>query len=280
MRTAQTAPTRPVWDELIADLPVGVVLMDAHGDVLAGNRLAADLLGLGSDELLSGHRPLGWSVRDDSGAPLPNRREIVSQVLRTGSVLTLPVAVVRAGLPHVQLWTECHPLEVRGESRVVAFLQPVHTDVPHSRGLVDPVTGLPGRALLHDRLDQALTRARTHGTVVTLVLVDVHHLAGVNAQHGFHRGDELLTVIGGRLREGLRADYTVARYGGDEFAVIAEHPCGSGEAVAERVRELAGRAVRIAHTRVRPGVRVCWVTSDGAAPMHSVIANVEERLRG
>ncbi|HWO61923.1 MAG TPA: GGDEF domain-containing protein [Umezawaea sp.] len=280
MRTAQTALTRPVWDELIAELPVGVVLMDAHGDVLAGNRLAADLLGLRPEELLSGHRPLGWSVRDDSGAPLPNRREIASQALRTGSVLTLPVAVVRAGLPHVQLWAECHPLEVRGEPRVVAFLQPVHTDVPHSRGLVDPLTGLPGRALLHDRLDQALARARTHGTVVTLVLVDVHQLAGVNAQHGFHRGDELLTVIGGRLREGLREDYTVARYGGDEFAVIAEHPCGSGEAVAERVRELADRAVRIAHTRVRPGVRVCWVTSDGAAPMHSVIANVEERLRG
>ncbi len=280
MRTVQTALTRPVWDELIAELPVGVVLMDAHGDVLAGNRIAADMLGLRSEELLSGRRPLGWSVRDDSGAPLPNRGEIADQVLRTGAVLTVPVVVVRAGLPHLQVWVECHPLEVRGEPRVVVFLQPVHTDVPRSRGLVDPLTGLPGRALLHDRLDQALARARTHGTVVTLVLVDVHHLAGVNAEHGFHRGDELLTVIGGRLREGLREDYTVARYGGDEFAVIAEHSCGSGEAVAERVRELAGRAVRVAHTRIRPGVRVCWVTSDGAAPMHSVIAHVEERLRG
>ncbi|MFD9734796.1 diguanylate cyclase domain-containing protein [Umezawaea sp. NPDC059074] len=279
MRTVQTVPTRPVWDELIAELPVGVVLMDAAGTVLAGNRLAADLVGLRQEELLSGDRPEGWSARDDSGAPLPSRAEIADQVFRTGSVLTLPVVVVRTGAPHVQIWVECHPLLVRGEQRLVAFLQPVHTDVPHSRGLVDPLTGLPGRALLHDRLDQALARARTHGTVVTLVLVDVHRLAAVNAEHGFQRGDELLTVVGGRLREGLREDYTVARYGGDEFAVIAEHSCGNGEAVAERVRELAGRAVRIAGTRVRPGVRVCWVTSDGAAPMHSVIAHVEERLR-
>ena len=61
--------------------------------------------------------------------------------------------------------------------------------------------------------------------------------------------------------------------------MVAEHPDGTGEAIAERVRELAGRAVRIAGARVRPGVRVCWVTSDGEAPVHSVIAHVEELLR-
>ncbi|MEO6086987.1 MAG: sensor domain-containing diguanylate cyclase [Umezawaea sp.] len=280
MRTVQTATDRPVWDELIAELPVGVVLLDARGDVLAANRLADGLLGLRASELLSGERPGGWSALDDSGAPLPSRRELVEQVLRAGAALTLPVVVVRDGLPPVQVWVECHPLEVRGALRVVVFLQPVESDVPHSRGLVDPLTGLPGRALLHDRLDQALARARTHGTVVTLVLVDVHRLAAVNAEHGFQRGDELLTVLGGRLREGLREDYTVARYRGDEFAVVAEHSCGTGEAVAERVRELAGRAVRVGGVRVRPGVRVCWVTSDGGTPLHSVIGNVEERLRG
>lgn len=280
MRTVQTALTRPVWDDLVAELPVGVVLMDARGDVLAANPLATGLLGLRPSELMSGERPDGWSARDDSGAPLPSFGELAEQVSRTGAALTLPVVVVRAGAPHVQIWAECHPVEVRGALRVVVFLQPVESDVPHSRGLVDPLTGLPGRALLHDRLDQALARARTHGTVVTLVLVDVHRLAAVNAEHGFQRGDELLTVVGGRLREGLREDYTVARYGGDEFAVIAEHSCGSGEAVAERVRELAGRAVRIGGVRVRPGVRVCWVTSDGGTPVHSVIGNVEERLRG
>lgn len=280
MRTVQTALTRPVWDELIAELPVGVVLLDARGDVLAANRLAGGLLGLEQSELLSGDRPAGWSVRDDSGAPLPSCGQLAAQVLRTGAALTLPVVVVRNGLPPVQVWAECHPLEVRGALRVVVFLQPVESDVPHSRGLVDPLTGLPGRALLHDRLDQALARARTHGTVVSLVLADVRQLAAVNAEHGFEGGDELLVVVGGRLREGLREDYTVARYGGDEFAVVAEHGCGNGEALAERVRELAGRAVRVGGVRIRPGVRVCWVTSDGGTPMHSVIGNVEERLRG
>ncbi|WP_433266791.1 GGDEF domain-containing protein [Actinosynnema sp. CS-041913] len=269
MSTVQTTTSRAVWDELVSELPVGMLLQDETGTVLAGNRLAATLMDVPSSALPGLRQPQAW---DASGAPLPSCAELASQVLRTGSSLTIPMV-----LPHAQVWAEYHPLELRGQ--VLVVLRPVQSDVPHSARLLDGLTGLPGRALLLDRLDQALIRARTHGTLASLVLVDVHRLAAVNRKHGFERGDELLAVIAGRLREGLRDDYTVARYGGDEFAVVAEHPNGSGEAVAARVRELAGRAVRIGGARVQPGVRVCWVTSDGDAPVHSVLAHVEERLR-
>ncbi|XVS64438.1 diguanylate cyclase domain-containing protein [Actinosynnema sp. CA-299493] len=257
--TAQTTASRAVWDEFVSGLPVGVLLQDEHGVVLAANPMASSLLG-------------DARARDDSGAPLPSCAELAAQVLRTGSPLTIPMA-----LPHAKVWAEYFPVEARGQ--VLVLLRPVQADVPHSAGLLDALTGLPGRALLLDRLDQALIRARTRGTLASLVLADVHRMAAVNAAHGFERGDELLAVLGKRLRQGLRADYTVARYGGDSFAVVAEHPSGSGEAVAARVRELTGRAVRLGGERVRTGVRVCWVTSDGEAPLHSVIAHVEERLR-
>lgn len=259
MSTVRMTASLAVWDEFVSDLPVGVLLQDGNGVVLAANRLASTLLG---DAL----------ARDDSGAPLPSCAELAAQVLRTGSPLTIPMV-----LPHAQVWADYHPITSR--SQVLVLLRPVQSDVPHSAGLLDALTGLPGRALLLDRLDQALIRARTQGTLATLVLVDVHRMAAVNAAHGFRRGDELLAVLASRLRQGLRADYTVARYGGDSFAVVAEHPDGSGEAVAERVHELAGRAVRLGGARVRPGVRVCWATSDGDAPPHSVVAHVEERLR-
>ncbi len=269
MSTVQTTTSRAVWDELVSDLPFGMLLLDDTGAVLAGNRVAAAMMGLPSATPAGFHRSQAW---DASGAPLPSHAELGAQVLRTGSTLMIPMV-----LPHARVWAEYQPLELRGQ--VLVVLRPVQADVPHSARLLDALTGLPGRALLLDRLDQALTRARTHGTLASLVLVDVHRLAEVNREHGFQRGDELLTVLAGRLREGLRDDYTVARYGGDEFAVVAEHPNGSGEAVAAKVRELAGRAVRIAGRRVRPGVRVCWVTSDGEAPAHAVIGYVEERLR-
>ncbi|MEV0676929.1 GGDEF domain-containing protein [Actinosynnema sp. NPDC050436] len=269
MSTVQTTSPRAVWDELVSGLPFGVLLLDGSGAVLAGNRVAGTMLGVPCAALPGFRRAEAWDV---SGAPLPSCAELASQVLRTGAPLVIPVV-----LPHARVWAEYQPLGLRGQ--VLLVLRPVQADVPHSARLLDALTGLPGRALLLDRLDQALTRARTHGTLASLVLVDVHQLAAVNREHGFQRGDELLSVIAGRLREGLREDYTVARYGGDEFAVVAEHPNGSGEAVAARVRELAGRAVRIAGRRVRPGVRVCWATSDGDAPTHAVVTHVEERLR-
>lgn len=259
MSTVQTTAPRAVWDEFVSELPVGVLLQDDRGEVLAANPMASALLG-------------DAKARDDFGAPLPSCAELAAQVLRTGSPLTIPVA-----LPHARVWAEYHPVEVRGQ--VLVVLRPVQADVPHSAGLLDALTGLPGRALLLDRLDQALIRARTRGTLASLVLADVHRMAEVNVAHGFRRGDELLAVLAKRLRRGLRADYTVARYGGDSFAVVAEHPDGNGEAIAARVRELAGRAVRLGGERVRSDVRVCWVTSDGEAPVHSVIAHVEERLR-
>ncbi|WP_158853028.1 GGDEF domain-containing protein [Saccharothrix deserti] len=264
MSTVQITASRAVWDEFVSELPVGVLLQDENGVVLAANPLASSLLG----DAPAGDDP----ARDDSGAPLPSRAELAAQVLRTGCPLTIPMV-----LPHAQVWAEYHPIVMRGQ--VLVLLRPVQSDVPHSAGLLDALTGLPGRALLLDRLDQALIRARTQGTLASLVLADVHRMASVNAMYGFERGDELLTVLARRLRHGLRADYTVARYGGDSFAVVAEHPNGNGEALAELVRELAGQAVRLGGERVRPGVRVCWVTSDGEVPLHSVIANVEERLR-
>jgi diguanylate cyclase (GGDEF)-like protein len=154
----------------------------------------------------------------------------------------------------------------------------VHTAVGHARGLVDPLTGLPGRALLLDRLDQALIRARTHGTLTSLVLLDLCRMGDVNKEFGFHRGDVLLTVLAGRLREGLRDDHTVARYAGNRFAVVAEHPDGTGEPIASRVRDLIGRSVRLGGQRVCPSARVRWMTSDGSNSVLAVITHLEGRL--
>ncbi|QFZ23884.1 GGDEF domain-containing protein [Saccharothrix syringae] len=259
MGAVRTTESRAVWDEFVSGLPVGLALLDEHGSVLAANPPARPLLDDGHGD---GH--------DDSGAPLPSRAELAAQALRTGAPLVVPVV-----LPRARVWAEYHPVN----GRVLVLLRPVRSDAPHSSGFVDALTGLPNRALLLDRLDQALVRARTHGTLATLVLVDVRGMAAVNAAHGFERGDGLLAVLAGRLRRGLRADHTVARYGGGSFAVVAEHPGGTGEAVAARVRELAGRAVSLGGTPVRPGVRVCWVTGDGDVPVPEVVAEAERRLR-
>lgn len=274
-----SSPWASVWDELISGLTVGVLLADQRGQVLATNDVAVELMRLDRSELLTGNRPDDWDVRDDTGAAMPDWSELVGQVLRAEAPLSTPMVIARSGEPASRIWADYHPVRARGRNRVLVLLQSVHTDVSHSRGLLDPLTGLPGRALLLDRLEQALVRTRTRGTLTTLVLVDVQRLAAFNKEHGFDRGDDLLCMLAGRLRQGLRDDHTVARYGGDEFAIVAEHPSGTGEEIAEQSREVAGWPMRIGRKRVRPGLRVSWVTSDGHASAYSVLTRAEHQLQ-
>jgi diguanylate cyclase (GGDEF)-like protein len=84
----------------------------------------------------------------------------------------------------------------------------------------DPLTDLPNRALLHDRLDQATRIATREGTALALLLLDLNGFKEINDTLGHHAGDSVLQCVASRLRATLREADTVARLGGDEFAVL------------------------------------------------------------
>jgi diguanylate cyclase (GGDEF)-like protein len=85
----------------------------------------------------------------------------------------------------------------------------------------DPLTGLPNRVLLMDRLRQALARDARDGRVTGLLLLDLDGFQRVNDRHGHEAGDLLLARLSDRLRERMRDVDTVAHLGGDEFALVA-----------------------------------------------------------
>ena len=103
--------------------------------------------------------------------------------------------------------------------------------------LHDTLTGLPNRALLHDRLATALDRMQRHDGTPGLLFVDIDRFKLINDSLGHAAGDAVLTRTAQRLLDAVRAGDTVARFGGDEFVVLCEELTGEAEAVrmAERL---------------------------------------------
>ena len=101
----------------------------------------------------------------------------------------------------------------------------------------DPLTGLPNRVLLHDRLEQGVFNAARHHTGFAFMFIDLDRFKTINDSLGHQVGDELLKRVAGRLTACVRATDTVARLGGDEFAVILENLGGDDDEGAQQVAE-------------------------------------------
>ena len=88
--------------------------------------------------------------------------------------------------------------------------------------LHDPLTGLPNRTLMLERLEHAFLRGRRSRKATALFFVDLDNFKAVNDTHGHAVGDELLIAVGDRLRGTLRPGDTLARLSGDEFVILCE----------------------------------------------------------
>lgn len=104
-------------------------------------------------------------------------------------------------------------------------------------GLTDFLTGWHNRRYLHARLREELARAQRQGSNLTCLLIDLDHFKQINDQHGHLVGDMALREAAQRIDAHIRDSDTAARFGGDEFVVVApEIPSDKAVALAERIR--------------------------------------------
>ena len=131
----------------------------------------------------------------------------------------------------------------------------------------DPLTGLPNRALLTDRLAQAITLASRHGNKVALMFIDLDKFKRINDSMGHSVGDQLLQSVAQRLQANTRHSDTVCRQGGDEFVVLLSEVEDAQSAVlsAEKLIASVGQPHAIGghHLNVTVSIGISLYPEDG-----------------
>jgi diguanylate cyclase (GGDEF)-like protein len=132
----------------------------------------------------------------------------------------------------------------------------------------DSLTGLPNRAAFDEKARQALAIARRNGSIVALLCIDLDRFKAVNDAHGATTGDGLLREVAHRLQAITRESDIIARFGGDEFALLATnlHEPGEIDALARKVATRLGEPYDIHGSSISCSVSVgsALYPADGA----------------
>ncbi len=217
----------------------GIVALDPDGHILLINDRLAELIGYPTEDIYEAG--LYGSLPPDLAQRL--HRRLTSRAERGSE--RYEIAIRHAELGQRTLLVSASPMAVDPEGERIGSLAMV-SDVTAQRrseeelryrAMHDPLTGLPNRALLADRLAVAAARqARDPSSSLAVLFLDLDHMKLVNDRGGHAAGDAMLVDVGRRLQRVLRQSDTVARLGGDEFAVICEDTSTHGAvAVARRI---------------------------------------------
>ncbi len=144
------------------------------------------------------------------------------------------------------------------------------------RALHDPLTGLPNRLLLTDRIEQALARAERNGRGVLVMFLDLDLFKVVNDSLGHHAGDDLLVAVSQRLLGAIRAGDTLARFGGDEFVVVCEDVDASeADTLAHRIADALQEPFISSHQPVTVSASIGVAVATPASDAQTLLRNAD-----
>ena len=216
-----------------------ILVTDAKHVILRVNRAFSELHGYSADEVLGRTPRLLQSGRHDAGF-----------------YQAMAAELGRVGTWQGEVWNrrksgEVFPewlsiTAVHNEEGVVTHYVATQSDITQRlaaedeikhMAFYDPLTHLPNRRLLHDRLHQAVIHAKRHQQQLALLFVDLDRFKPVNDEFGHKAGDDLLQAVALRLQACVRESDTVARIGGDEFVLLVPGISSAQDAVyvAEKI---------------------------------------------
>jgi len=203
--------------------------------IIGAQRLAAETLTLDS---------LYHHVHPDD---LPTTREAIESLIQTRTPFNLDFRlicesgqeIVVNSQAELELDSEGIPLFVSGTLLDISDRKRAENEI-QQLAYYDTLTTLPNRALLHDRINQAISQATRDGRSVAVMFLDLDRFKSVNDTMGHAIGDRLLKVVADRLTRCVRDSDTVARLGGDEFVIILNAITSGDDVVtiAEKIQKI------------------------------------------
>ncbi len=245
---------RIVEDELFVERDRAQVTLNSIGDAVLSTDNSSNVTYLN----LVAERMTGWSCKEALGRPITEVFHIIDGATRT--IIRNPVEVVIKENKVLNLARDCVLVQRKGgEIAIEDSAAPIHDrngrvtgavivfrDVSESREMKikmshlarhDPLTDLPNRTLLNERIGHAIALAGRHKEQFAIMFLDVDRFKVINDSLGHTVGDRLLRSIAERLLACVRVTDTVSRLGGDEFVVLLSEIAHIGDAagVAEKM---------------------------------------------
>jgi diguanylate cyclase (GGDEF)-like protein/hemerythrin-like metal-binding protein/PAS domain S-box-containing protein len=240
----------------------GVHILDAQARLVEASDSFCNMLGYTREELL-GARPSFWDARGDgpgldglTGQVQAGKLQLFEASHRRKDGTFVDVEV-HAKVFHYERgrYLFCASRDISGRKRDERRIVHMATH--------DPLTGLPNRMLFRDRLSRSLAQAQRRGKSGALLVLDLDGFKVVNDRYGHEAGDKALKVVASRLNALVRDSDSVARIGGDEFAIVLDDICGEAaiRALADEVMQSVARPLVLDN-----GILVALGASVGVAP--------------
>jgi diguanylate cyclase (GGDEF)-like protein/PAS domain S-box-containing protein len=209
-------------------LEEGVVLYDLNGTLLTSNPSAERLLGIHPETLFTADQQSNprWKLVQLDGSPFPTERlcNLTIGEPQTGTLL----GIHRPDGSLIWISINAKPLIRPNETSPYATVMSFYdvTDRKHAQETLayqashDALTGLLNRGQFEFELEQALTKATEHQSVLAVIFIDLDRFKAINDTFGHRAGDEVIQQVAKRLRSSLRETDVIARFGGDEFVLM------------------------------------------------------------